>query len=108
MHNQADAGGSMIDPNFDLSTIPLGHTRDDDGRLLSYRDESGFWYTYTHDDAGRVLRCINSDGHWYAYTRDDAGRVLTWITSTGCREDYIYDDDGEYTVTRTQEVPYAA
>jgi YD repeat-containing protein len=93
----------MIDPNFDSSTIPLDIHRDDNGRMLSYRDESGFWCVYTYDHNGRVVRCINNDGHWYAYTRDDAGRVLTWIASTGCREDYTYDDDGDYTVTRTQE-----
>jgi YD repeat-containing protein len=63
----------MIDPNFDLMTIPLGYTRDDDGRVLSYRDESGFWFVYTYDDDGRVVTCVNSDGHWYTYAGvDDA------------------------------------
>jgi YD repeat-containing protein len=78
----------MIDPDFDPSTIPFGRTRDHNGRLLSYR--GGY------------------SGRWYAYTRDDAGRVLTYRDSSGCRSDYTYDADGKCTVTRTQEVPYAA
>ena len=42
----------MIDPNFDALQIPLGYTRDDDGR---------------------VVTCVNSDGHWYTYAGvDDA------------------------------------
>ncbi len=77
----------MIDPNFDPSTIPLGYTR---------------------DDAGRVLTCIASTGFCYTYTRDDAGRVVTYRTSDGCREDYTYDAAGKCTITRTQEVQYAA
>ena len=72
----------MIDPNFDPTTIPLGHTRDDDGRLLSYRDESGFW-------------CV--------YVRDVNGRVLTYRLSSGFARDYTYDDDGKRTTTYTQE-----
>jgi YD repeat-containing protein len=94
----------MIDPNFYPSTIPLGHTCDA-GRLLSYRDDSGFWYVYTYDAAGLVLTYIDSDGHWYAYTRDDTGRAVTWITSDGYREDYTYDAAGKCTIThtRTQE-----
>jgi YD repeat-containing protein len=74
----------MIDPNFDLLIIPLGFTYDDDGRVLGYRDASGFWYVYT---------------------RDDAGRVLTYRDSSGCRDDYTYDadGDGECTITYTQE-----
>ena len=77
----------MIDPDFDPTTIPFGYTRDAAGRVLAYRDESGFWYV----DA-----------------RDDAGRVLTWINSDGRREDYTYDADGKCTATRTQQAPNAA
>jgi YD repeat-containing protein len=72
----------MIDPNFDPSTIPLGYTRDVNGRLLSYRDESGFWFVCT---------------------RDDAGRVLTYRASDGCRDDYTYDHNDNCTITRMQE-----
>ena len=72
----------MIDPNFDPTTIPFGYTYDDDGRLLSYRNESGFWYVYT---------------------RDDAGRALTYRDSSGFARDYTYDDDGKRTITYTQE-----
>jgi YD repeat-containing protein len=77
----------MIDPNFDLSTIPLGYTYDVNGRLLSYRDESGFWYTYTYDAAGRVL---------------------TYRDSIGYREDYTYDADGKRTIKHSWEAPNAA
>jgi YD repeat-containing protein len=100
----------MIDPNFDPLTIPLGRTRDDDGCLLSYRDEDGFWYVYTYDVNGRVLTHRDKDGFWYVYTRDVNGRVLTyrekddfWYVYT-----YTYDADGKCTIKRTQESPYAA
>jgi YD repeat-containing protein len=73
----------MIDPNVDPTTIPLGHTYDGGGRVLSYRDESGFWFAYTYDDDGRVVTCVNSDGHWYTYA--------------------CVDDDKNCTTTRTQE-----
>jgi YD repeat-containing protein len=79
----------MIDPNFDPMAIPLGHTCDDDDRVLSYRDETGLWYVYTYDDAGRVLSYREKDKFWYVYI-------------------YTYDDDGKYTITRTRESPYAA
>ena len=72
----------MIDPNFDPTAIPLGYTRDVNGRLLSYRDESGCWYSYT---------------------RDDAGRAVTWVTSSGYREDYTYAAVGKCTIKRTRE-----
>jgi hypothetical protein len=71
----------MIDPNFDPSTIPLGYIRDAAGRVLAYRDDSGFWYVYFRDINGRVLTCINSDG---------------------CRDDYTYDVAGKCTITRTR------
>jgi YD repeat-containing protein len=45
----------MIDPNFDPTAIPLGHTCDSADRVLSYRDETGFWYVYTYDVNGRIL-----------------------------------------------------
>jgi YD repeat-containing protein len=77
----------MIDPNFDPLKIPFGCVYDKTGRLLTYRVETGFW-------------CV--------YTRDVNGRVLTCITSAGCREDYTYDAAGKCTITRTQEVQYAA
>jgi hypothetical protein len=34
--------------------------------------------------------------------------VVTYRTSDGCREDYTYDAAGKCTITRTQEVQYAA
>jgi YD repeat-containing protein len=72
----------MIDPtNADPTAIPLGYTRDVNGRVLSYRDKRGYW-------------CA---------TYDDAGRVLTYRDSDGCREDYAYDVAGKCTITRTQE-----
>ena len=75
----------MIDPNFDPTTIiPLGHTCDDAGRVLTYRDEIGFWYTYTYDGAGRILTYREKDNFWYVYI-------------------YTYDADGKHTITRTQE-----
>lgn len=98
----------MIDPNFYPSTIPLGHTRDDDGRLLSYRDEAGFWYVYTYDVNGRILTYRDHSGFWYVYTRDVNGYELSRLDSSGYREDYTYDDDDNCTITRTQEAPYAA
>ena len=97
----------MIDPNFDLMTIPLGYTRDDDGRVLSYRDESGFWCAYTFDAAGRVVTHRASGGFVYAYTYDAAGRAVTWINGGGCRGDYAYDDGGKCTITYTQQEPVA-
>jgi YD repeat-containing protein len=60
----------MSDPDFDPTAIPLGYTRDAAGRVLSYRDESGFWFAYTYDDDGHVVTCVNSDGHWYNYVDD--------------------------------------
>ena len=72
----------MIDSDFDPSTIPLGHTRDVNGRLLSCRNRSGCW-------------CV--------FARDEAGRVLTYRDSDGCRSDYTYDDGGKCTITRSRE-----
>jgi YD repeat-containing protein len=69
----------MIDPNFDPSSIPLGYTFDDAGRVLTFRGKAGFWSFST---------------------RDEAGRLLTYCNSHGYREDYTYDD-GAATVTRT-------
>ena len=94
----------MIDPNFDSTAIPLGYTYDGGGRVLSYRDESGFWYVYTRDDAGRVLAYRDNSGFWYVYFRDVNGRVLMCINSDGYRECYTYDDGNcNCTITHTQE-----
>jgi YD repeat-containing protein len=96
----------MIDPNFDPTAIPLGSTRDHNGRLLSYRGKDGFWCVYARDGASRVLSFRDGSGFWCAYTYDAAGRFLTYRDSRGCREGY--DADGKYTITRTRESPYAA
>jgi hypothetical protein len=50
--------------------------------VLSYRDDSGFWYAYAYDEAGRDLTYRNSGGY---------------------REDCTYDNDGKRTIKRTQE-----
>ena len=77
----------MIDPNFDPTAIPIGYRRDVNGRMLTYRHDSGFWYVYTYNEAGRVSTLIDGDGY---------------------REAYTYADDGKCTITRTQEASDAA
>jgi YD repeat-containing protein len=67
----------MIDPNFDPSAIPLGHTYDDNGDVLSYRDEFGFWYVYRRDDDGRILTYRASSRFAYDYTYDDGKHTIT-------------------------------
>jgi len=92
--------------NFDSTTIPLGQTCDDNGRLVSYRDKNnGHANVYTYNDDGRVVSQLDIDGSgfWCERTYDDDGNVLMCINSDGCREDYAYDDDGNCTITRTQE-----
>jgi len=47
---------------FDPTTIPLGTTRDANGRPLTFRDSTGFWCEYTYDATGRQLTYRNSNG----------------------------------------------
>ena len=74
--------------------IPLGFTRDTEGRVLTFKDSDGFWYEYTYDPNGLVLTYKNSDGYWREYTRDAKGRELTYKNSDGYWRERTYDADG--------------
>ena len=74
--------------------IPLGYTRDDDGKVLTSKDSDGFWYEYTRDDDGNVLTYRDSDGYWGEYTRDDDGNILTRKDSDGFWIEYTRDANG--------------
>ena len=62
---------------FDPTSIPLGYTRDANGRELTYRSSTGFWWEYTRDANGRVLTYRNSAGFWSEYTYDANGLIAT-------------------------------
>ena len=74
--------------------IPIGFTRDTEGRVLTYKDSKGYWCEYTYDSKGRELTYKNSYGYWYEYTYDSEGRVLTHKDSTGYWREYTYDARG--------------
>ena len=74
--------------------IPLGYTYDAAGRVLTYKDSSGYWHEHTRDEQGRELTFKNSSGHWREYTRDTAGRVLTYKNSDGYWHEYTRDEQG--------------
>ena len=74
--------------------IPLGTTRDAEGRVLTYKDSKGYWREYTYDSKGRELTYKNSYGYWYEYTYDSEGRVLTHKDSTGYWRERTYDARG--------------
>ena len=77
----------MTNPN----EIPLGHTYDTRGNVLSYKDSYGYWWKRTYDKYGNKLSYRNSDGYWWRYTRDVLGNVLSYRTSWRDREEFTYD-----------------
>ena len=81
--------------------IPIGYTRDANGRILTCKDSDGYWCEYTYDPNGRVLTFKNSYGRWYERTRDAGGRVLTHKQEgfSGTR----IADDSEYVLFRDTE-----
>ena len=74
--------------------IPLGYTRDAEGRVLTHKDSKGYWSEHTRDAKGRILTCKDSDGYWYEHTRDAEGRELTRKDSSGYWYEYTYDAEG--------------
>ena len=74
--------------------IPLGYTRDANGRELTCKNSSGYWYEYTYDARGRELTCKDSHGHWHEYTYDAEGRELTFKNSYGYWRECTRDDKG--------------
>ena len=51
-------------------TLPLGYTRDANGRVLTYKDSNGGWHEYTHDANGRVLTYKDSNGNWRGFSNE--------------------------------------
>ena len=75
--------------------IPLGYTRDAQGREIAYKNSDGCWREYTRDTHGYVLTYKTSGGYWYEYTRDTHGRVLTHKSSSGAWYEYTHDAQGK-------------
>ena len=71
------------------------YTCDAAGRVLTFKDSSGFWYEYTRDTHGRELTFKNSNAFWYEYTRDTHGNELTYENSFGAWYEYTHDTHGE-------------
>jgi YD repeat-containing protein len=74
--------------------IPLGQTYDANGKMLTYKDGSGYWEEYTRDALGNDLTCKDGTGYWHEYTRDALGNVLTYKNSTGYWKEYTRDAKG--------------
>ena len=74
--------------------IPIGYTRDAHGRVLTYKDGTGYWYEHTYDARGRVLTCKDSNGHWYERTYDPKGLVLAFKDSNGYWRERTRDAHG--------------
>ena len=74
--------------------IPLGLTRDAEGRVLTFKDSTGYWREYTYDAGGRDLTYKNSYGHWHEYTYDARGQELTFKNSDGYWYEHTYDAEG--------------
>ena len=64
-------------------TLPLGSTYDAQGRVLTYKTNTGRWSEYTRDAQSNVLTFKDSDGYWSEYTRDAQSNVLTYKNSDG-------------------------
>ena len=76
------------------NTLPLGSTRDAQGRVLTYKTNTGRWYEFTRDANGNELTYKNSNGDWYEFTRDAQSNVLTLKDSNGDWRKYTYDARG--------------
>ena len=74
--------------------IPLGTTRDAEGRGLTFKNGTGYWYEYTRDAGGRALTYKESTGYWRERTYDAEGRALTFKDSDGCWYEYAYNAEG--------------
>ena len=74
--------------------IPLGLTRDAEGRVLTFKDSTGYWREYTYDAYGRELTFKDSKGYWHERTYDAGGRELTYKNSNGLWCEHTYDADG--------------
>ena len=74
--------------------IPLGYTRDAQGRELTYKNSSGYWHEYTRDAHGRELIYKDSGGYWFERTYDAEGRELTYKNSDGYWYEHTYDAGG--------------
>ena len=74
--------------------IPMGCTYDKNGRVLSYKDSTGFWRERTRDSHGRELGYKDSTGFWYECTYDSKGRVLSCKTNDF--NGFRIADDGNY------------
>ena len=73
--------------------IPLGHTFDERGKVLSYKDSNG-WYEYTRNKRGQVLTFEDCEGYWEEYTRDERGEQLAYNDALGYWYEYTYDKEG--------------
>ena len=59
------------------------YTRDENGKILTYKNSDGFSYEATYDENGNKLTYKNSNGYSYEYTRDENGNELTYKNSDG-------------------------
>ena len=52
-------------------TLPLGSTRDANGKVLTYKDSNGYWSEYTRDAQSNELTYKNSSGYWRGFSNED-------------------------------------
>ena len=74
--------------------IPLGFTRDAQGRDLTFKDYKGYWFKFTRDTHGNELTFTNSNGHWWKYTRNARGNVLTFKSNNDYWYEYTRNAEG--------------
>jgi len=53
-------------------------TRNEAGKVLTFKNSKGFSYEYTRDEYGNPLTFKDSTGYSYEFTRDELGKVLTF------------------------------
>ena len=75
-------------------TLPLGSTRDANGRVLTCKTNTGRWSEYTRDAHGQVLTFKDSNGYWSEYTRDAHGQWLSYKNSDGDWSECTRDANG--------------
>jgi YD repeat-containing protein len=79
----------------EIALIPMGYTRDAMGKVLTYKDSSGYWHEYTWDAMGNILTYKDSHGVWREYTRDAFGNILTYKDIHGVWSEYTRDAMGK-------------
>ena len=106
-----NANGANFDRiKMNIDECGTSYTYDDDGNLISAKDNAGRHESYNYNNASDMTKLTTADNKAYKFTYSDTykHRMLSATSeSSGVKNSFTYDGSGNLTKTRVDKSGYA-